>query len=115
MDITEELFKLQDRSYADFQSRLTPGIPRDSMIGVRLPKLRKLAGIFFKSHEHQKFLEQLPHKYYDENLLHAILLSKEKDYDICMKEVEAFLPFIDNWLYAILWRRKYSRKIRMIL
>ena len=97
MDIIEELFKLSDRGYADFQSRLTPGIPVDSMIGVRLPKLRKLAGVYFKDPEYKEFLRQLPHKYYDENLLHAILLSKEKDYDICMKEVEAFLPFIDNW------------------
>ncbi len=97
MDITEELFKLSDRGYADFQSRLTPGIPVDSMIGVRLPKLRKLASVYFKNPEYKEFLRQLPHKYYDENLLHAILLSKEKDYDICMKEVEAFLPFIDNW------------------
>lgn len=95
--ITEELFKLQDKDYADFISRLTPGIPEDSIIGVRLPKLRKLAAFFYKDPEHLKFLEQLPHKYYDENLLHAILLSKEKDYDICMKEVEDFLPYIDNW------------------
>lgn len=95
--ITEELFKLQDKDYADFISRLTPGIPEDSIIGVRLPKLRKLAAFFYKDPEHLKFLEQLPHKYYDENLLHSILLSKEKDYDICMKEVEDFLPYIDNW------------------
>ena len=96
MNITEELFKLQDKDYADFISRLTPGIPEDSIIGVRLPELRKLAAFFYKDPEHLKFLEQLPHKYYNENLLHSILLSKEKDYDICMKEVEDFLPYIDN-------------------
>jgi 3-methyladenine DNA glycosylase AlkD len=97
MNITEELFKLQDKDYADFISRLTPGIHEDSIIGVRLPVLRKLAAFFYKDPEHLKFLEQLPHKYYNENLLHSILLSKEKDYDICMKEVEDFLPYIDNW------------------
>ena len=35
---------------------------------------------------------QLPHTYYDENILHALLVAEIKDYDTCVKEVERFLP-----------------------
>ena len=43
------------------------------------------------------FLAELPHAYYDENILHSVLLSQMKDYGACMEAVEAFLPHIDNW------------------
>lgn len=43
------------------------------------------------------FLKTLPHPYYDEDLLHAILLGGIKEFDRCAAHVEAFLPYIDNW------------------
>lgn len=97
MTIREELFSLQDVSYGDFQAKLTPGVPRELFIGVRVPEIRKLAKKLIKKTEAVEFLRELPHKYYDENMLHGLLISEFKEYDACIKAVDAFLPYVDNW------------------
>lgn len=97
MKINKKLMAMQDRKYAEFQSKLTPTIDKDRVIGIRVPDLRKLAKEYIKDEEHQKFLNSLPHQYYDENMLHALLLSEIKDYELCISEVEKFLPYVDNW------------------
>lgn len=97
MNITEQLFKLQDVSYGDFQFKLTPTLKREAFIGVRVPILRKFSKELIKNKDTDVFLQTLPHKYFDENMLHAILLSQIKDLDICLKEIDLFLPYIDNW------------------
>ena len=91
------LFQVQDKGYRDFQSKLIPTIPAETIIGVRTPAIRKLAKEYAKDPESAAFLMQLPHTYYDENILHALLIAEIKDYDACMEAVEAFLPYIDNW------------------
>ncbi len=96
-EIREELFKLQDKKYRDFQSKLIPNINLDAVIGVRTPELRKLAKKFEKEKKISEFLNKLPHKYFDENQLHAFILSERKDYKKCIEELNIFLPFIDNW------------------
>ncbi len=96
-ELQEKLFALSDEDYADFQAKLTPGIEKERFIGVRMPLLRKFAKDFFKTSQCEEFMQSLPHYYYDENLLHAVLLCQIKDYEQCMDNVEAFLPFIDNW------------------
>lgn len=95
--IQDRLLALQDQTYGDFQSKLLPGISRDRVIGIRMPAMRKLAKEFAKEEEADRFLRQLPHTHYDENVLHALLLMEIKNYEECMKAVEAFLPYIDNW------------------
>lgn len=97
MNIQEELFALQDEKYADFQAKLTPTIPRELFIGVRVPAVRKLAKKLYKDSEHEVFLKELPHHYYDENMLHGLLISEEKDFERCLEKTETFLPYIDNW------------------
>ena len=42
-EITNELFKMQDEKYRDFNSKLIPTVDKESMIGVRTPELRKYA------------------------------------------------------------------------
>lgn len=96
-EIRKELFLMQDRKYRDFQSRLMPTVDPERMIGVRTPALRKLAKEMGKSGDSASFLAELPHRYFDENQLHAFLLSEMKDFPRCMEEVERFLPYIDNW------------------
>ena len=91
------LFQVQDKGYRDFQSKLIPTIPAETIIGVRTPAIRKLAKEYAKDPESAAFLMQLPHTYYDENILHALLIAEIKDYDACMEALEAFLPYIDNW------------------
>jgi hypothetical protein len=97
MNIREELFALRDEGYAAFQQKLIPGVPAERVIGVRVPELRKLAKRYYKDSEHRQFLQALPHAYYDEDLLHALLIAEEKDFARCLEETEAFLSFIDNW------------------
>ena len=96
-EIREELFRLQDPEYRDFQSRLIPTMSTDRMIGVRTPELRKFAKELGKRPDKDEFLEDLPHRYYDEDQLHAFLLSEMKDYGECFAAVERFLPFVNNW------------------
>jgi len=102
MTITEKLFEAKDSEYLEFQARLVPNIPKESMIGVRTPNMRAIAKEFFGkgriiSTEAKTFLKELPHKYYEENMLHFFLISMIKDFDACIKELETFLPFIDCW------------------
>ena len=95
--IQNELFKLQDKKYRDFHKKLMPTVDEKTIIGVRTPNSRKLAKEVAKSGEADKFLDKLPHKYFDENQLHAFIVSGIKDYDEALKRVEEFLPYVDNW------------------
>ena len=95
--LQQQLFVLQDEKYRDFHSKLMPNIPKEDVIGIRVPVLRKFAKEFAKSDEKEKFLKELPHRYYEENNLHMMLLVEMKDYDGCMQEMERFLPYINNW------------------
>lgn len=97
MKVQEMLFQLQDKKYRDFHSKLIPTIPRETVIGVRTPAVRKLAKEYAKDPESIAFLRELPHTYYDENILHALLVAEIKDYGTCVEEVERFLPYVDNW------------------
>ena len=96
-EIVDLLFSKQDIKYRDFQAPLFPNIEKERMIGVRTPELKKLAKELFGKETANKFIETLPHHYFDENQLHAFLISLIKDYQTCLKEVERFLPYIDNW------------------
>ena len=97
MDILEKLYSMQDENYALFQAKLTPNIPPEKFIGVRVPECRRLAKTLSKESDISAFLDSLPHSYYDENILHALLISEIKDYDKCIYELERFLPYVDNW------------------
>lgn len=93
-EIRSRLFALQDVKYRDFQSGLIPNIPPETMIGVRTPELRQLAkevGI------NEDFLAALPHQYFDENQLHAFIISAIRDKSECLRRAEEFLPYVDNW------------------
>ena len=97
MSVYERLVLYQDEKYKDFQSKLVPNINKETIIGVRTPQMRKIAKEIYGTEEANTFLKTLPHKYYEENLVHFFLISKIKDFDLCIKEVERFLPYIDCW------------------
>lgn len=96
-EIRNRLFELQDTKYRDFQSGLIPGVEAEAFIGVRTPELRKLAKEFAKKEDIDEFLKELPHKYFDEDQLHAFIISLEKDYEKALAELDAFLPYVNNW------------------
>ena len=124
--ILQRLFAMQDLEYRDFQSRLIPNVSDDVFIGIRTPALRKYAKELYKEAKVQRkatesrktagscdtdstgilkgqgnsldhFLQDLPHHYFDENQLHAFIISEEKDFTRCMEQVDRFLPYVDNW------------------
>ena len=110
MDIQRRLFELQDKDYALFHSRLVPNIDSKLIIGVRVPVLRKFAKELVKEQKYEDFLKELPHKYYDENMLHGILLSEMKDYEKCVESLNEFLPYIDNWAVCDILSPKVFKK-----
>lgn len=96
-EIRDELKKLADEKYREMQKTIIPTADPDSIIGVRTPELRKMAKALVKREDIDEFLSDLPHKSFDENQLHAFVLSEMKDYEACMEKLNAFLPYVDNW------------------
>ncbi|MGN0172937.1 MAG: DNA alkylation repair protein [Acutalibacteraceae bacterium] len=95
--IRSDLLDMADESYKNFHKKLIPTVDEDLIIGVRTPELRKYAKSIYGTEKANNFLKVLPHKYYEENNLHAFLIEQIKDFDKCAEEVTKFLPFIDNW------------------
>lgn len=108
-DIQSHLFSFQDKGYLEFNSSLIPNVDKSSMIGVRIPILRQYAKQLAKT-DTNEFLHSLPHKYFDENQLHSILISNIKDFDSCIDEISRFLPFIDNWATCDILSPKILKK-----
>ena len=97
MSVYERLISYKDEKYKDFQSKLVPNIDKKTIIGVRTPQIKKIVKEIFGTEEAITFLQDLPHQYYEENLIHFFLISKIKDFEECIKKVEKFLPFINCW------------------
>lgn len=99
-ELKKMLFKNQDLKYRDFHASLLPNIDKKTIIGVRVPTMRKIAKEFASSAtpvELGKFLDKLPHKYFEENQVHLFAVERIKDFDECVRRIEQFLPYIDNW------------------
>lgn len=108
--MTERLFLLSDPVYRDFQSRLIPMVDRETIIGVRTPHLRLLAKELAGSEEAGRFLASLPHRYYEENNLHGMLIEQMHSFDAAIDALDAFLPYVDNWATCDLISPKIFRK-----
>ena len=110
-EIRQRLRAMRDPAYREFHAKLIPNIDPDTILGVRTPDVRKFAKELAKEEDVTDFLKQLPHLYYDENILHGCILSLYKDYEQAVDGVEAFLPYIDNWAVCDLLSPKVFRKI----
>lgn len=97
MSIQQSLYAVQDLTFRDFQRKLIPTLPPEKILGVRTPDMRRIAKEYAKHSDIGDFLHDLPHTYHEENCVHAYILESIKDFDICIAEVERFLPYIDNW------------------
>ena len=97
MTVYEMLLPYRDEAYLDFQAKLVPNIAPETMLGVRTPQLRAIANEVHMSADRDVFLADLPHRYYEENLIHMFVLSAERDFDACVRGVEAFFPYMDCW------------------
>lgn len=113
-DVQKRLFEMRDTGYRDFHARLIPTVKKEKIIGIRTPMIRKFAKEFGKTEESEMFLKALPHQYYEENNLHGLLIEQIRDYDKCLKELERFLPHIDNWATCDLLALHMMKKHRDI-
>ena len=95
--VYEMLLKAKDDNYKEFQSKLVPNISKDSILGVRTPEMREIAKEVFNSSFKDEFLNDIPHKYYEENIIHMFVVSLIKDFDECIKELDKFLKYVDCW------------------
>ena len=93
----DTLLPYRDEKYRQMQIRLLPNVSEDTIIGVRTPVLRKIAKELAKREEKDGFLAELPHRFFEENMLHFFIVSEIKDFDLCVFETERFLPYVDNW------------------
>lgn len=109
-EIKKELFAMQDKEYKAFHSRLMPTINPDTIIGVRIPLLRSFAKKLNKEADNTIFLKALPHQYYEENNLHAFLIEQISDFDLCICELNRFLPYVDNWATCDCMRPKSFKR-----
>ena len=114
-DIYNELIKNQDTGYRDMQITIIPTVNADSIIGVRTPVLRQLAKEFSRRDDISSFLGNLPHRFFEENQLHAFILSIMKDCSECIKLVDEFLPYLDNWATCDQMSPKIFRKNKELL
>ena len=97
MTVSERLSELSSDKYREFQSKLVPNIPKETILGVKTPDMRKIAKEIRGTDEAEAFLEELPHKFYEENLVHFFLIAMIRDFDECAKAVEIFLPYVNCW------------------
>ena len=96
-DIYGWLQARQDTKYREMQVKILPSLSTDAIVGVRTPDLRKYAKEIGRREDVKEFLESLPHRFFEENQLHAFIISDLKDYGQCMTELVRFLPYVDNW------------------
>lgn len=114
-EIRSELNRLQDTGYRDFQRRSVPSTEPGRIIGVRTPALRTLAKALSGRDDVMFFLNDLPHEYFEEDQLHAFILSGMKDADECIRLVDEFLPYVDNWATCDQMSPKIFRKNKDLL
>ena len=96
-EIEEHLFSLAEEEYRDFMRKLIPNVAPEKVLGIRTPIVRRYAKELGKTPEAALFLKELPHKYYEEDNLHAFLLEGIKDFDECVALLDEFLPYVNNW------------------
>ena len=97
MTVAERLAAYNDEKYSEFLSKLVPNIPKEIILGVRTPDVREIAKEIKGTKEAAAFLSELPHRYYEENLVHFFLIAMIRDFDECVNAVETFLPYVDCW------------------
>jgi len=95
--IRDRLLALGEPGYRDFTAKLIPTADPSSIIGVRMPRIRSLTKEFAGTPEAEAFLQVLPHRYFEENILHGVLISRIGDYARTVEAIDRFLPYVDNW------------------
>ena len=96
-EVYEQLLILKDDKYQEFQSKLVPNIDKSTILGIRTPDMRKIAKVIFESDYREDYLSELPHQYYEENIIHMFVIALNKDFEHCIVALDKFLPYVDCW------------------
>lgn len=94
--IRDTLESLSDEKLKAFNAKLSPSIDINCILGIKMPTLRKLSKTLTNT-EKQQFLDSLPHKYLEENILHSIIISEIKDVNKLFTYLDKYLPFLLSW------------------
>ena len=98
--LQERLFAMQDKQYAAFQAKLTPGVPMESFIGIRVPVLRKFAKEFTKETEYLEIPVSVRNEEYYVKMMvawfFATALAKQWDQAIPYIEQHRLAPWTHN-------------------
>ena len=101
MDINELIIKdlksLSSEKLKAFSAKLVPSVAVENVLGVSVPNVKALAQKYADNEHIDGFLNNLPHKYLEENTLHGFIICKEKDFEKATAYLNAFLPYADNW------------------
>ena len=114
----KEIEALRSEKLKLFSAKLLPNIEAERIMGISIPQLRSFAKNIFREspHEVSLFLEDLPHFYLEENLLHAFLLENIMQEDELFRRIEQFLPYIDNWMVCdSLMPKLFKKKVQILL
>ena len=114
-DIKQYLNKNKNKTYADFQSKLIPNIDKNKILGVKTPLLKILSKQLYLNKEISIFYDSLPHKYFEENQLHSFIISEEKNFEKCIKLLNIFLEYLDNWATCDQLNPKCFKKNKKLL
>lgn len=109
-DVEDKLFSLQDLKYKEFHAKLIPNVDKNKIIGVRNPDSKKVARKLIKENNIFEFVTNLPHRYYEENNVHAYIINEVKDYDKVIEMLNVFLPYVDNWATCDIIKPKIFKK-----
>ena len=96
-DVVRELNANADEKYKDFIAKLVPTIEKDTIIGVRMGDLRRLARKIRKE-DNLDIFSEAKFYYREEKLLYALCLFKMMgSFDKAMDAFDEFLPYMDSW------------------
>ena len=95
--IIKDLTKFKEKEYKNFTSKLIPNIEDKYILGVRLPIIKKYAKSINGTKDADSFINELPHHYHEEYLLHGFIINQIKDYTKVINELDKLLPYVNNW------------------
>ena len=118
--LEERLFADRDEVYQKFHAALVPNLEPDKIIGVRTPQIRRIVKEIRRGKlsgcREADALSSLPHKYYEENQVHAFLINEIRDIKECVRQLDEFLPYVDNWATCDAIKPKvFKRKHSLVL
>lgn len=94
LEYIKYLKSIGEDSYKKFNSRII--FTNYEMIGIRLPKLRKIAKDIFCG-DYKTFLNISGANYYEEVMIYLLVIASIKDIDELMLYMDNALDLIDNW------------------